>query len=141
MGLVSLDNLILFHLLYAFFGITLATFPITFWGPDSMFSYWTAWGDAGMFFGRALGVWMLVVTTSPWTIGMPKELLAKLYLPINLYITPLFAYVAFSLDTSGPGPNAMVPVNLWVPQVAISVVFLVLNVLVVKDLPKGSGMF
>ena len=141
MGLVSLDNLILFHLLYAFFGITLATFPITFWGPDSMFSYWTAWGDAGMFFGRALGVWMLVVTTSPWTIGMPKELLAKLYLPINLYITPLFAYVAFSLDTSGPGPNAMVPVNLWVPQVAISVVLFVLNVLVVKDLPKGSGMF
>ena len=141
MSLVSLDNLILVHLLYAFFGITLASFPITCWGPNSVFSYWTEWGDAGMFFGRALGVWMLVVTISPWTIGMPKELLAKLYLIINIYITPLFVYVAFFVDTSGPGPNALLPINLWMPQVAFSVVFLVLNVLVVKDLPKGAGMF
>jgi hypothetical protein len=136
-----LDNLILGHLLYAFFGVTLATFPITCWGPDSMFSYWTEWGDAGMFFGRALGIWMLVVTTSPWTVGMDKATLAKLYLPINLYITPLFAYVAMYIETSGPGPNALLPVNLWWPQVFISLALLVVNVLVVKDLPKGAGMF
>ena len=37
----TLDNLILGHLLYAFFGITLATFPIQCWGPDSVFAYWT----------------------------------------------------------------------------------------------------
>ena len=76
-GLVSLDNLILGHLLYAFFGITLATFPITIWGPDSVFSYWTEWGDAGMFFGRTLGLWMFLVTTSPWWAGMDKAVLAK----------------------------------------------------------------
>ena len=137
----TLDNLILGMLLYAFFGITLATFPITCWGPDSIFSYWTTWGDAGEFFSRTLGIWMLAVTTSPWTIGMPKEMLAKIYLVVNIYVTPLFGYVALSLDTSGPGPNALVPINLWLPQLAISIAILALNILVVKDLPKGSGMF
>ena len=137
----TLDNLILGHLLYAFFGITLATFPIQCWGPDSVFAYWTVWGDAGNFFGRALGIWMLVVTTSPWTISMDKAMLAKIYLPINLYITPLFAYVAMYVDTAGPGANALLPINLWWTQVPISVILLLINILVVKDLPKGSGMF
>lgn len=98
-------------------------------------------GDAGNFFGRALGIWMFAATTSPWTIGMDKNMLAKLYLPINLYITPLFAYCAFAMDTTGPGANALIPLNLWIPQIAISAVLLVLNILVVKDLPKGSGMY
>lgn len=40
---VNADTLCLFSLLYAMFGITLATFPLTFWGPDSLFCYWTTW--------------------------------------------------------------------------------------------------
>lgn len=37
--------------------------------------------------------------------------------------------------------NALLPISMWIPQSAIGAVFLVLNILVVKDLPKGSAMF
>ena len=67
---------------------------------------------------------------------MDKAMLAKIYLPINLY-TPLFC-VAMYVDTAGPGANALLPINLC-DAGAISVILLLINILVVKDLLKGSA--
>lgn len=93
--------------------------------------------DAGMFFGRATGVWMLTVTTSPWWAGMDKSVLCKLFLPINIYLTPLFYYCS-TLSTTGPGVDALLPINMWIPQAVLSLGFLVLNILVVRDTPKNN---
>ena len=89
--------------------------------------------------GRGLGAWMFVASTSPWWAGMDKNTLCKLYLILDIYFTPLFAYCAFYLDTTGPGPNAIVPINLWIPQIGISVIYVVLTYLAIKDLPKSAG--
>jgi hypothetical protein len=118
------------------FGITLAIGADVFYGPESPLSYWTTMGPDGVWFGRAAGVWMTFVTTSPYWAGIPKDALCKVYLPINLIVAGLIAQAAFLMDNTGPGKNALLPtLNLWVPQVAISVAILLLNLAVVSS-PK-----
>jgi hypothetical protein len=127
---------ILMAAVYAGFGITLAIAPDVFFGPESPLSYWTTMGPDGVWFGRAAGVWMTFVTTSPYWAGIPKDALCKVYLPINLIVAGLIAQAAFLMDNTGPGKNALLPtLNLWVPQVAISVAILLLNLAVVSS-PK-----
>ena len=53
----------------------------------------------------------------------------------------MFFQAAFYLEDSGPGANAILPFNMWIPQIAIGITFLVLNILVVMELPKGAAMF
>ena len=122
---------------YSFFGITLCVAPYTCWGPESPLSYWTVMDDSGVFFGRAVGCWMTVVTLSPWYAGVPKAALAKVYLPANIFLMGLFTYVAFYLKTTGPGKNALLPFNMWYTQLPIAAFFLVVNIVAVKPkMPK-----
>lgn len=70
---------------YSFFGITLAISMRSFWGPDSPgFTYWNVGDASGEWFARALGIWMTAVTTSPYWAGMDKNVLAKIYIIINV---------------------------------------------------------
>lgn len=139
---INSDTLCLFMaLLYGFFGITLAIAPELFYGPNSVVAYWTFSPDtSGYFFGHALGIWMTAITLSPWYAGMDKAALCRVYMVWNLFSEYFFVQMA-QRDDTGPGANALLPVNLWVPQVIFGAVFIVFNALVVKDLPKGSAMF
>eukprot|EP00948_MAST-09A_sp_MAST-9A-sp1_P001731 g1731.t1 len=124
---------------YSFFGLTLAVAPRQFWGPESPMAYWTVMDESGEWFARAAGVWMTCVTLSPWLFGISKTNLAKLYLPVNLIFTGLFAQAAFMMKVTGPGKNAMLPdLNLWWTQVPISVVFLLLNLAAVSEGEKAK---
>jgi hypothetical protein len=78
---------------YSFFGITLAVAGKTCWGPESQFCYWSEMDESGEWFGRTLGVWMTLVTTSPYWAGMDKAVLCKVYLPLNVLKTLLFLQV------------------------------------------------
>ena len=127
-------------MVYSFFGITLFLAPATFWGPDSPLSYWTAMDESGIWFRRTLGVCMTATTTSPWTAGVPKSALAKLYLVPNVLMLLLFIQAAFYLDTTGPGVNAMLPVNMWWTQLPIAAGLLVLNLQAVGEVgEKGKA--
>ena len=35
---------------------------------------------------------------------------------------------AFFIEEGGPGANALLPINLWIPQVAIALMFLIWNI-------------
>ena len=84
---------------------------------------------------------MTAITTSPWVCGIDKGSLCKVYLIWNVLSEILFVQMAMRDDT-GPGANALLPVNLWAAQVLFGAVFMVFNFLVVKGLPKSStGMF
>ena len=76
---------------------------------------------------------MTAVTMSPWTIGMDKAALAKLYLPVNCVLMGLFAQAAFLLDTTGPGKNAMLPINMWWTQMPIAAALLGMNFMAVGE--------
>ena len=70
---------------------------------------------------------MVAVTLSPWTVGMPKDVLAKLYLPINILLLGMFAEAAFLMDTTGPAPGNRLPFSMWFTQLPIATVFVLLN--------------
>ena len=73
-SMTATDNLCLgMAAVYTFFGVTLFLAPDVCWGPDSPLSYWTEMDTSGVWFGRALGVWMTTITMSPYTIGVPKR--------------------------------------------------------------------
>jgi len=128
-------------LLYAvFFGVTLMIAPSFFWGPDSMFGYFETMDDAGQFFGRGFGAEMFIFMLAPLYAGLPYERLAMAMLPMNLFLLPYLAKAAFFADGFGPGANALLPVNLWIPQVFIGIFFLGWNIKVLKELPAGYGM-
>ena len=52
------------------------------------------------------------------------ESLAKIYLPINVLLGAMFAQAAFSLKSTGPGPNAALPFNMWLTQLPIAATIL-----------------
>jgi hypothetical protein len=89
--------------------------------------------DSGVWFGRCVGVWMTGVTLSPWTVGMNKLQLSKIYLPINAALMGLFIHASFFLDTTGPGKNAALPINMWYTQLPIAAAFLGMNLLAVSE--------
>ncbi len=126
-------------IVYSFFGITLAVAPKFCWGPDSPFSYWTVMDDSGVWFGRGMGIWMTLITCSPWYAGIEKAALVRPYLLINIVYYPMFLQSSFYLDTTGPGVNAMFPINLWLTQLPIGAFFIILNFLALKESKVRSG--
>ena len=122
---------------YSFFGATLFVAPKTCWGPDSPLSYWTVMDDSGVWFGRCVGLWMTAITLSPWYAGISKSSLCKVYLPTNTALMGLFLQAAFTLKTTGPGKNALLPFNMWYTQLPIAALFLIMNIMVV--MPKGKA--
>ena len=125
--------------IYSFFGVTLMVAPKTCWGPDSPLSYWGVMDASGIWFGRAVGIWMTAVTLSPYYAGISKSTLAKVYLPINLATMVLFVQAAFYMPgVTGPGKNALLPFSLWLTQVPIAAVLTIMNLILVQ--PKMPAM-
>lgn len=124
---------------YSFFGFTLLAEPSFFWGPKSPMSYWTVMDDSGVWFGRTLGLWMAAVTLSPYYAGIPKLALCKVYLPINIVFIALFSYASFGLTTTGPGKNALLPINMWWTQLPIAATFLLMNIMILMPKSKAKA--
>ena len=119
---------------YSFFGVTLAISMRDFWGTNSPgFAYWTVADDSGQWFARAAGVWMTLVTTSPWWCGMPKDTLVRLYFPINAIFMGMFVQAAFYMDTTGPAPGNHLPFSMWLTQLPIAGFFLLANLLALGE--------
>ena len=89
--------------------------------------------DSGEWFARAVGIWITATTLSPWTIGMDKSALARLYLFPNVLFMGMYFYAAFGLETTGPGKNAILPINLWYTQLPIAALLLFLNIMAVGE--------
>ena len=89
--------------------------------------------DDGQWFARALGVWMATTTLSPWWMGMPKDLLAKLYLPLNTIFMAMFIQASFFLDTTEPPESNYLPFNLWWTQLPIAAFLLYTNIQAVGE--------
>ena len=83
---------------------------------------------------------MMAITLSPYYAGMDTAALSRVYLIWNVLSEILFVQMA-GRDDTGPGANALLPVNLWQVQVLAGAAFIVFNGMVVKDSPKGAGMF
>lgn len=124
---------------YSFFGVTLALAPKFFWGPESPLCYWTEWDNTGVWFARALGVWMTGITTSPWTCDISCEKLAKAYLPLNFIFMGMFLQASFLLDTTGPGENAWLPFKMFYTQLPVAATFLGLNIMAVMEDDKEKS--
>ena len=45
---------------------------------------------------------------------MDMSILTKLYLPLNVLLMGLFAQAAFSLETTGPAPQNILPFKMYV---------------------------
>jgi len=113
---------------YVMFGVTLLTAPDFCWGPNSKFAYFTTFGACGETFARMAGALISVLCLSPHFAGMSYKTLTKILLPWNLVALPMFVKTALFLTSTGPGANALLPINLFVPQVFIQLFFLAWNV-------------
>ena len=86
---------------YSFFGITLAISMKDFWGPNSPgLQYWSVADEPAQWFARGLGVWMTVMTLSPYLFDMPKSALVKPYLVSNVIFMGMFIEASFFLETA-----------------------------------------
>ena len=123
------------------FGTTLMISPKWFWGPDSIFCYWEVNDETGVFFGRMLGTIMVALYLSPLYAGLEYAKLAKIVMPMNIFFLSYFAKAAFFMESIGPGPNALLPINLWVLQIPIGLFFLLWNIKVLRDTKGATLMF
>ena len=98
----------------------------------------TVSGDDGQWFARALGVYMTAVTLSPWWMEMPKELLAKLYLPINAIFMGMFIQASFFLETAKPPESNILPISMWWTQLPIAAFILYTNIRAVGEIESKS---
>ena len=71
--------------------------------------------------------------------GLDYSKLAKITLPLNIFFLSYFFKCAFFIGKTGPGPNALLPLNLWVLQVPIGLGFLIWNIKVLQE-TKGSTL-
>jgi hypothetical protein len=123
---------------YGGFGFTMFPMVNFFYGPESPIAYFTETSEFQTFFARAVGLLFIMIVLGPYVFGVPFEAAAKQYLVWNSLSLPLFIQAAFYLKTAGPGVNAVTPFNMWIPQIAIGVVFLILNILVVFTSPPAK---
>ena len=124
---------------YGGFGFTMFPMVNFFYGPDSPIAYFTETSEFQTFFARVTGLLFIMIVLGPYAFGVPFEAAAKQYLVWNIFSLPMFVQAAFYFKTAGPGVNAVTPFNMWIPQIAIGVVFLILNVLVVTSPPAKKG--
>jgi hypothetical protein len=119
---------------YSFFGITLAISMKDFWGPNSPgLQYWSVADEPAQWFARGLGVWMTVMTLSPYLFDMPKSALVKPYLVSNVIFMGMFIEASFFLETTKNPPSNILPVNMWWTQLPIAAFFLFANVMALGE--------
>merc|ERR1711871_1038910 len=126
---------------YTMFGVTLAVGVNSFWGENSPgFAYWNKCDEACEWFARAVGIWMAVVTTSPYWAGMPKDVLCKVYWPINFALMLHFCEAAFILKAAQPPPTNVLKFSMWYTQLPIAALLLLVNSLALGETgPNQSG--
>jgi len=125
--------------LYGFiFGLPLATMPVFMFGPSSMLCYWTTWGPAGVWFGRAMGFTFLTLFLSPLYAGVSYASLARISIMPNLFYLAMFFQAAFVLDITGPGPNALLPISLWYMQLPLGFFLIAWNIYVLNKAPLDA---
>ncbi len=73
--------------------------------------------------------------------GLEYSKLAKLALPANILFLSYFAKAAFFMEDIGPGHNALLPINLWVFQIPLGVLFLCWNIKVLRDTKGATLLF
>ena len=49
-------------------------------------------------------------------------------MPMNIFFLSYFVKAAFFMESIGPGHDALLPVNLWVMQIPIGLIFLLWNI-------------
>jgi hypothetical protein len=123
------------------FGSTLMIAPKYFWGPDSIFCYWEVNDASGVMFGRILGILMCCVYLAPLYAGLEYAKLAKMAMPMNIFFLSFFVKAAFFMESIGPGHNALLPINLWVLQVPLGLLFLFWNIKVLRDTKGATLLF
>jgi hypothetical protein len=123
------------------FGSTLIIAPKYFWGPDSIFCYWEVNDESGVMFGRILGILMCSIYLAPLYAGLEYAKLAKMVMPMNIFFLSFFVKAAFFMESIGPGHNALLPINLWVLQIPIGLLFLFWNIKVLRDTKGATLLF
>ena len=73
--------------------------------------------------------------------GLEYSKLAKLALPANIFYLSYFAKAAFFMEDIGPGHNALLPINLWVFQIPLGLLFLCWNIKVLRDTKGATLLF
>merc|ERR1711935_390275 len=119
------------------FGPTLITAPKYFWGPDSTWGYWEVNDESGVMFGRILGILMCSIYLAPLYAGLEYAKLAKMAMPMNIF----FLKAAFFMESIGPGHNALLPINLWLLQIPLGLLFLFWNIKVLRDTKGATLLF
>ena len=100
---------------YGGFGITMFPMVNFFYGPESPLAYFTETSEFQTFFAPS---WTPLYHNHarPFAFGVPYEAACKQYLVWNVLSLPMFVQAAYYLETSGPGANAVLPVNMWIPD-------------------------
>ena len=70
---------------------------------------------------------------------MPKDVLAKVYMPLNVIFMGMFLHASFVLETTGPAPGNILPFNLWWTQLPIAAFMLYANVQALGECSADGG--
>ena len=127
---------------YSFFATGLAISPDFFFGPGTPFvitqHFAEPFADTTVLFARFFSVAALSTLWAPFLIGVPFEKWAKLLLINNLGVTLVYTWGLFLCPTDFIG-GLTIPMMMWYSEYALGFAILAVNVLVVKDVPKGAG--
>ncbi len=127
---ISKDDAVLAYAsVYGFFGTLLATIPETAFGANSPLCYWSTFGDAGLWFARALGATMLAFFLSPYYANVSADSLLKMARPLDAYFIGLFVWAATTVPAAKDAKNALLPFSLWWPQIGVGLTMLAINLM------------
>ena len=73
--------------------------------------------------------------------GLEYAKLAKMAMPMNIFFLSFFVKAAFFMESIGPGHNALLPINLWVFQIPLGLLFLFWNIKVLRDTKGATLLF
>ena len=73
--------------------------------------------------------------------GLEYAKLAKMAMPMNIFFLSFFVKAAFFMESIGPGHNALLPINLWVLQIPLGLLFLFWNIKVLRDTKGATLLF
>ena len=62
-------------------------------------------------------------------------------MPMNIFFLSFFVKAAFFMESIGPGHNALLPINLWVFQIPLGLLFLFWNIKVLRDTKGATLLF
>jgi hypothetical protein len=105
---------------FAFFSLTLATFPALFYGPGSPVAYWKTWTDFGLCTGRSLGMTMGVAFILGYVYYSKTPGYCKMLTLWNVAIVALMCIPAYY------GGSSSVE-TMWEIQIVVQIPLLVIG--------------